>query len=148
MKRDSARRFGATDAVDPADGDPVEQVQALTDGRGVDFAFEAVGSHALEAQALQMTRRGGTTVFIGVPGFANELRLPSMQLIMEDRTVKGSYYGSARVTRDFPRFIELIESGRLDVASMVTRRYPLDQVNDAFAAMRAGEVVRGVVVPS
>jgi S-(hydroxymethyl)glutathione dehydrogenase/alcohol dehydrogenase len=67
---------------------------------------------------------------------------------MEDRTVKGSYYGSARVTRDFPRFIELIESGRLDVASMVTRRYPLHQVNDAFAAMRDGEVVRGVVVPN
>jgi S-(hydroxymethyl)glutathione dehydrogenase/alcohol dehydrogenase len=148
MKRESAQRFGATDVVDPADGDPVSQVQALTDGRGVDFAFEAVGSHALEAQALQMTRRGGTTVFIGVPGFANELQLPSMQLIMEDRTVKGSYYGSARVTRDFPRFIELIESGRLDVASMVTRRYPLDQVNDAFAAMRDGEVVRGVVVPN
>jgi S-(hydroxymethyl)glutathione dehydrogenase/alcohol dehydrogenase len=148
MKRESAQRFGATDVVDPADGDPVTQVQALTDGRGVDFAFEAVGSHALEAQALQMTRRGGTTVFIGVPGFANELQLPSMQLIMEDRTVKGSYYGSARVTRDFPRFIELIESGRLDVASMVTRRYPLHQVNDAFAAMRDGEVVRGVVVPN
>jgi S-(hydroxymethyl)glutathione dehydrogenase/alcohol dehydrogenase len=148
MKRESAQRFGATDVVDPGDGDPVEQVKALTDGRGVDFAFEAVGSHALEAQALQMTRRGGTTVFIGVPGFANDLQLPSMQLIMEDRTVKGSYYGSARVTRDFPRFIELIESGRLDVASMVTRRYPLDQVNDAFAAMRDGEVVRGVVVPS
>jgi S-(hydroxymethyl)glutathione dehydrogenase/alcohol dehydrogenase len=148
MKRESAQRFGATDVVDPADGDPVTQVRTLTDGRGVDFAFEAVGSHALEAQALQMTRRGGTTVFIGVPGFANELQLPSMQLIMEDRTVKGSYYGSARVTRDFPRFIELIESGRLDVASMVTRRYPLDQVNDAFAAMRDGEVVRGVVVPN
>jgi S-(hydroxymethyl)glutathione dehydrogenase/alcohol dehydrogenase len=148
MKRESAQRFGATDVVDPADGDPVAQVKALTDGRGVDFAFEAVGSHALEAAALQMTRRGGTTVFIGVPGFADELRLPSMQLIMEDRTVKGSYYGSARVTRDFPRFIELIESGRLDVASMVTRQYPLEQVNDAFAAMRDGEVVRGVVVPN
>jgi S-(hydroxymethyl)glutathione dehydrogenase/alcohol dehydrogenase len=147
MKRESALRFGATDVVDPGAGDAVEQVQALTDGRGADYAFEAVGSHALEAQALQMTRRGGTTVFIGVPGFANEFRLPSMQLIMEDRTVKGSYYGSARVTRDFPRFIELVESGRLDVASMVTRQYPLDEVNHAFAAMRDGEVVRGVVVP-
>jgi S-(hydroxymethyl)glutathione dehydrogenase/alcohol dehydrogenase len=147
MKRESARRFGATDVVDPSDADPVEQVKTLTDGRGVDFAFEAVGSHALELQALQMTRRGGTTVFIGVPGFANALELPSMQLIMEDRTVKGSYYGSARVTRDFPRFIELIESGRLDVASMITRQYALDDVNDAFAAMRDGEVVRGVVVP-
>jgi S-(hydroxymethyl)glutathione dehydrogenase/alcohol dehydrogenase len=148
MKRDSARRFGATDVVDPTAGDAVEQVRALTDGRGVDYAFEAVGSHALEAQALEMTRPGGTTVFIGVPGFANELRLPSMQLIMEDRTLKGSYYGSARVLRDFPRFIELIESGRLDVASMVTRRFALDEVNEAFAAMRDGEVVRGVVVPN
>ena len=94
MKRESARRFGATDVVDPREADAVEQVKALTDGRGVDYAFEAVGSHALELQALQMTRRGGTTVFIGVPGFANTLELPSMQLIMEDRTVKGSYYGS------------------------------------------------------
>jgi S-(hydroxymethyl)glutathione dehydrogenase/alcohol dehydrogenase len=148
MKRESALRFGATEVVDPSDGDPVEQVKAITEGRGVDYAFEAVGSHALELQALQMTRRGGTTVFIGVPGFANTLPLPSMQLIMEDRTIKGSYYGSARVTRDFPRFIELIESGRLDVASMITRHYRLDDVNAALAAMREGAVVRGVVVPN
>jgi S-(hydroxymethyl)glutathione dehydrogenase/alcohol dehydrogenase len=147
MKRESALRFGATDVVDPADGDPVEQVRALTDGRGVDYAFEAVGNLDLELQALQMTRRGGTTVFVGIPGFASA-SIPSMQLIMEDRTIKGSYYGSARVMRDFPRFIELIESGRLDVASMITRQYSLDDVNDAFAAMRDGEVVRSVVVPS
>jgi S-(hydroxymethyl)glutathione dehydrogenase / alcohol dehydrogenase len=147
MKRESALRFGATEVVDPGDGDPVEQVKAITDGRGVDYAFEAVGSHALELQAMQMTRRGGTTVFIGVPGFANTLPMPSMQLIMEDRTIKGSYYGSARVTRDFPRFIELIESGRLDVASMITRHYRLDDVNAALTAMREGAVVRGVVIP-
>jgi S-(hydroxymethyl)glutathione dehydrogenase / alcohol dehydrogenase len=148
MKRQSALGFGATDVVDPSEGDAVEQVKALTDGRGVDYAFEAVGSHALEMQALQMTRRGGTTVFIGVPGFANALPLPSMQMIMEDRTIKGCYYGSARVTRDFPRFIELIESGRLEVASMITRHYALDDVNAAFTAMRDGAVVRGVVIPS
>jgi len=147
MKRESALRFGATDVVDPTTGDAVEQVQSLTHGRGVDYAFEAVGSHALELQALRMTRPGGTTVFIGVPGFADTLPLPSMQLIMEDRTIKGSYYGSARVTRDFPRFIEMIESGRIDVASMVTRRFALDDVNAAFAAMRDGEVVRSVIVP-
>lgn len=148
MKRDSARRFGATHVVDPNAGDPVEQVRALTDGRGADYSFEAVGSHALEVQALQMTRRGGTTVFIGVPGFTNTMPLPSMQLIMEDRTIKGSYYGSARVTRDFPRFIELIESGSIDVGAMITRRFPLDDVNAAMAALRDGEVVRSVVVPN
>jgi S-(hydroxymethyl)glutathione dehydrogenase/alcohol dehydrogenase len=148
MKRESALRFGATDTIDPNDVDPVEQVKALTGGRGVDDAFEAVGSHALELQALQMTRPGGTTVFVGIPGFTNTLSFPSMQMIMEDRTIKGSYYGSARVTRDFPRFIEMIESGRLDVASMVTRRFALDDVNAAFAAMLDGDVVRSVVVPN
>lgn len=147
MKRDSALRFGATDLIDPSGADAVEQVQALTDGRGVDFAFEAVGSHALELEALRMTRPGGTTVFIGVPGFADTLPLPSMQLIMEDRTIKGSYYGSARVTRDFPRFIEMIEAGRIDVGAMVTRRFALDDVNAAMAAMLDGEVVRSVIIP-
>ena len=147
MKRQSALHFGATDVIDPTAGDGVEQVKALTGGRGVDFAFEAVGAEALQTQALQMTRRGGTTVFVGIAG-GGQFVLPTMPLCMEDRTVKGSYYGSARVLRDFPRFIELIESGRLDVASMITRQYALDDVNDAFAAMRDGEVVRGVVVPN
>lgn len=145
-KRESALGFGATDAVDPAAGDPVEQVKALTGGRGADFAFEVVGAEALQAQALEMTRRGGTTVFVGVTTHAQRLALPTMRMVMEDRTVKGSYYGSARVTRDFPRFIELIESGRVDVGGMVTKHFTLDDVNGALAAMRAGEVVRGVLV--
>ena len=66
---------------------------------------------------------------------------------MEDRTIKGCYYGSARVTRDFPRFIELIEAGRLDVGSMITRHFSLDDVNLALGAMRDGEVVRSVIIP-
>ena len=65
---------------------------------------------------------------------------------MEDRTVKGSYYGSARVTRDYPRFIELIETGRVDLGGMVTKHFSLEEVNQALAAMRDGEVVRGVLM--
>ena len=67
---------------------------------------------------------------------------------MEDRTVKGSYYGSARVTRDYPRFIELIETGRVDLGGMVTKHFSLEEVNQALAAMRDGEVVRGVLTGS
>jgi len=126
----------------------VEQVKALTCGRGVDFAFEAVGAEELQKQALEMTRRGGTTVLIGVATRGSGLALPTLRMVMEDRTVKGSYYGSARVTRDFPRFIELIEAGRVDLGGMVTRHFPLEQVNQALAAMRDGEVVRGVLVAS
>jgi S-(hydroxymethyl)glutathione dehydrogenase/alcohol dehydrogenase len=92
-----------------------------------------------------MTRRGGTTVFVGIAG-GGQFVLPTMQLCMEDRTVKGSYYGSARVLRDFPRFIDLIESGRVDLGGMVTKHFALDEVNRAIDAMRNGEVVRGVLV--
>jgi S-(hydroxymethyl)glutathione dehydrogenase / alcohol dehydrogenase len=148
MKRRSAMRFGATDEVDPSAADPVEQVKALTGGRGVDFAFEAVGSEQLQMQALKMTRRGGTTVLVGVADRGARLALPTMRTVMEDRTVKGSYYGSARVTRDFPRFIELIETGRVDLGGMVTKHFSLEEVNQALAAMRDGEVVRGVVTGS
>ena len=147
MKRQSAMRFGATDQVDPTEADPVEQVKALTGGRGVDFAFEVVGAEALQTQALQMTRRGGTTVFVGIAG-GGKFVLPTLQLAMEDRTVKGSYYGSARVTRDYPRFIELIESGRVDLGGMVTKHFSLEEVNTALGAMRDGEVVRGVLMGS
>jgi len=149
MKRESALRFGATDQVDPGAGDPVEQVKALTGGRGVDFAFEAVGAVPLQLQALQMTRRGGTTVFVGIASRAGgEFVLPTFQMAMEDRTVKGSYYGSARVTRDFPRFIELIETGRVDLGGMVTKHFSFEEVNAALGAMRNGEVVRGVLMDS
>jgi S-(hydroxymethyl)glutathione dehydrogenase/alcohol dehydrogenase len=145
MKRESAMRFGATDPIDPTEADPVEQVKALTGGRGVDFAFEVVGAEALQTQALQMTRRGGTTVFVGIAG-GGKFVLPTLQLAMEDRTLKGSYYGSARVTRDYPRFIELIEAGRVDLGGMVTKHFSLEEVNTALGAMRDGEVVRGVLM--
>ncbi|GMU78347.1 MAG: putative alcohol dehydrogenase, zinc-containing [Acidimicrobiia bacterium] len=145
LKREAAVRFGATDALDPGVADAVEQVKALTGGRGVDFAFEVVGVEALQAQALAMTRRGGTTVLVGVAGRGATLALPTLAMVMEDRTVKGSYYGSARVARDFPRFIELIETGRVDLGGMVTKQFALGDVNRALASMQAGEVVRGVL---
>ena len=146
MKRSSATHFGATDSVDPNVGDPVEQVKAMTDGRGVDFAFEAVGHHDLIVQALGMTRKGGTTVLVGVPHYTTAVSVPIMPLIIQDKTIKGSYYGSSRTTRDFPKFISLIETGRLDLGSMVSLRLPLDQINDAFTAMKNGEVLRSVIV--
>jgi len=146
MKRSAASHFGATNSVDPTAGDPVEQVKAMTDGRGVDFAFEAVGHHDLIVQALNMTRKGGTTVLVGVPHYTTAVAVPILPLILEDKTIKGSYYGSSRTTRDFPKFISLIETGRLDLDSMVSLRLPLDQINDAFTAMKNGEVLRSVIV--
>jgi Zn-dependent alcohol dehydrogenase len=97
-------------------------------------------------QAVAMTRRGGTTVLVGVPRFDAVLTVGVLPLILTDRTIKGSYYGSSQALRDFPRFISLIESGRLDLGSMVSQRLPLDRLEDAFDAMRDGSGIRSVIV--
>ena len=145
-KRKTALRLGATDNLDPAAGDVVEQIKALTGGRGVDFAFEAVGRQPLMEQAIAVTRRGGTTVLVGLPRFDTILSVAAMPLIGSDVTIKGCYYGSARALRDLPRFVSLIEAGRLDLGSMVSKRFCLNDVNDAFDEIRSGSVIRSVIV--
>ncbi len=146
MKRKAAEEFGATDLVDPAAADPIEQVRAATGGRGVDYCFEVVGRPETFLQAFKAARRGGTVVFVGMSKVDQTVTFPTLQLMSDEKALLGSVYGSAQVRRDFPRFVELIEAGRLDVGSMVTRHIHLDDVNDAFRAMEAGEVIRSVIV--
>jgi S-(hydroxymethyl)glutathione dehydrogenase / alcohol dehydrogenase len=146
MKRETARKFGATDTVDPAKGDPVARVQALTGGRGADFAFEVIGLPETITQAFSSARRGGTAVVVGMPRMDSMVTLPGFAMFYEEKRLLGCVYGSAQVRRDFPRFIDLVEHGRLDLGSMVSRHIKLDEVNDAFTAMKAGEVIRSVIV--
>jgi S-(hydroxymethyl)glutathione dehydrogenase/alcohol dehydrogenase len=146
LKRKTAEQQGATDLVDPAQGDPVGQVQALTGGRGVDYAFEVIGLPETVVQAYGMARRGGTAVVVGMPRMDSMVTLPGFQLFYDEKKLLGCVYGSAQVRRDFQRLIGLIETGRLDVGSMVSARIGLDDVNDAFRAMEAGEVIRSVIV--
>jgi S-(hydroxymethyl)glutathione dehydrogenase/alcohol dehydrogenase len=146
LKRKSAEQLGATDLIDPADGDPVGQVQALTGGRGADYAFEVIGLPETIVQAYATARRGGTAVVVGMPRMDSMVTLPGFGLFYEEKRLLGCVYGSAQVRRDFPRFISLVETGRLDLGAMVSRRIRLDEVNDAFRAMQAGEVIRSVIV--
>jgi S-(hydroxymethyl)glutathione dehydrogenase/alcohol dehydrogenase len=145
LKRKAAEQLGATDLIDPDDGDPVAQVQALTGGRGADYAFEVIGLPETIVQAYSTARRGGTAVVVGMPRMDSEVTLPGFGLFYEEKRLLGCVYGSAQVRRDFPRFISLVETGRLDLGAMVSRRIKLDEVNDAFRAMQAGEVIRSVI---
>jgi S-(hydroxymethyl)glutathione dehydrogenase / alcohol dehydrogenase len=145
MKREAARKLGATDTVDPAKGDPVARVKALTGGRGADYAFEVIGLPETITQAFSSARRGGTAVVVGMPRMDSMVTLPGFSLFYEEKRLLGCVYGSAQVRRDFPRFISLVEHGRLDLGAMVSRRIKLDEVNDAFTAMKAGEVIRSVI---
>ncbi len=145
LKRKTAEQLGATDFVDPTAGDPVAQVQQLTSGRGVDYAFEVIGLPETTLQAYNMIRKGGTAVMVGMTRAEAMLTIPTFDLFFNEKTLKGCKYGSGQVRRDFQKFADLIETGRLDTSSMVSRTIGLDQVNEAFDAMEKGEVIRSVI---
>src|SRR5262245_10488717 len=145
MKRKTAEQLGATAGVAPGAGDPDAQVQELTGGRGVDYAFEVIGLPETTLQAYNMLRKGGTAIMVGMTRAEAQVTLPTFDLFFNEKTLKGCKYGSGQVRRDFQRFVDLIESGRLDTDTMVSKTIKLDEVNDAFTAMEKGEVILSVI---
>jgi S-(hydroxymethyl)glutathione dehydrogenase / alcohol dehydrogenase len=145
-KRAAAAAQGATDLIDPADGDPAEQIRDRTDGRGTDHAIEAAGRIDAISTAYRSARRGGIVTVVGVPPADSSLSFNGLELFLDAKELRVSNMGSAQIRRDFPRLVALAETGRLDIASMITRRIALDEVNDAFRSMEAGEVIRTVIL--
>jgi S-(hydroxymethyl)glutathione dehydrogenase/alcohol dehydrogenase len=145
MKRETALALGATDTVDPNEGDPSRAVRAMLGGRGADYTFEVIGLPETMLQAWRAARPGGTAVMVGMPRSDAQVSFPAFLLFASERRTLGSLYGSAQVRRDFPRMVSLVETGRLDIASMVSRHIHLEDVNDAFAAMENGETIRSVI---
>ena len=141
-----ASTFGATDLVDPSQGDPVEQVRALTNGSGTTFAFDFVGSMGTARNALPMTRRGGTIVFTGLAD--PELTFSVNDLIRAGRTVKGNMMGMGEFRSEYPKLVRLYDQGILQLDQLVSIRLRLDQVHDAFDAMQGGDVARSVLIPA
>ncbi len=146
FKRETALALGATHVVDPGSEDVGALARGLTDGRGADYAFDTAGAPGVVAQAYDAVRRGGTVVSVGLPPEGVTADLPAADLPREEKVVTGSFYGSCRPQVDMPLVIDLYLEGRLDLDALVSRTYPLDEINEAFAAMNAGEVARGVIV--
>jgi S-(hydroxymethyl)glutathione dehydrogenase/alcohol dehydrogenase len=143
QKLEWAKQFGATHAVTP--DDLAAAKQELTGGAGFDYGLEVVGRSDTIRAAYDATRRGGTTVVVGGGRADDMVQLSSFDLFYNEKNLRGSYYGSANIGRDFPRLIALWRAGRIDLDGMITRRLALDDINDAFAVMRAGEAIRQVV---
>ena len=145
-RRALAARLGATHLVDPADGDPVAQVMELTEGRGADYVFEAAGPPEAMQQAFAMTRHAGTFVPTGWSTLSATVTFNAVEFAIGARRILGCQYGGATIRRDVPRFADLMQSGLVDPAPIVDRRFTLEQINDAFAAAEARDVLTGVVV--
>ena len=137
---------GAHHALNHRDADYLQQLMPLTGGRGVDVAFEVIGLKETVQQAFSMARRGGQAIIVGVPKMEQVMEIPiAMDLLVNEKQVRGSWYGSSDVQRDVPHLIDLYKSGTLKLDELVSRTIGLGDVNDAFRAMEAGEVARSVI---
>ena len=142
-----AKEFGATTTVNAADGDPVGKVMGLTEQRGVDVAFEVIGLQQTIEQTITMTRRGGQSILVGVPRMDVMLTLPAfIGLVLQEKTIKGCWYGSSNVHRDVPKLVDLYQRGELKLDELISREIALEDVNEAFEAMKTGEIARSVIV--
>lgn len=143
-KLELARELGATATVDALATDPVAAVREATGG-GASYTFETVGSAEVLVAAYESTRRGGTTVTVGLPHPAKLFSVPAVSLTLEERTVKGSYMGSSVPRRDIPRFLEMHRAGLLPVERLHTHTLELDEVNTGFDRLARAEAVRQIV---
>ncbi|WP_101783800.1 S-(hydroxymethyl)mycothiol dehydrogenase [Nonomuraea indica] len=145
-KLEWARGFGATHTVNSRESDPVEAIRDLTGGFGADVVIEAVGRPETYRQAFYARDLAGTVVLVGVPTPEMTLELPLLDVFGRGGALKSSWYGDCLPSRDFPMLIDLFRQGRLPLDKFVTETIRLDEVEEAFAKMHRGDVLRSVVV--
>ena len=142
-KLEQAKHFGATHVTTP---DGLEDAKnAITGGEGFDFALECIGNPNMIRATYDAARRGGTAVIVGVGRIEETVGFSAFELFYNDKILRGSLYGSSNVRTFMPELLSLWRADKLDLESMITRRIKLDEVNDAFRAMQAGEVIRSVI---
>ena len=141
-----AKQFGATHGYNvTGQANPGKDLFKLTGG-GADYSFDCVGVGKISEMAWGVLRRGGTAVIVGIAAPKDQITLSAQQVATSEKTLTGSYYGSARPQLDFPRLIGLYRSGRLKLDELISGRYPLERINDAVASSRSGAALRNVIV--
>jgi S-(hydroxymethyl)glutathione dehydrogenase / alcohol dehydrogenase len=145
-KLELAKKFGATHVINASKEDPVEKVKEITDGIGVDYAFDVIGQNDITLMAFSMIRRGGSAVVVGLPKLDAKITLPLSEFPRMQKNLMGCYYGSADVRIDLTTLLKLYKENRLKIVETITKRYALDEINEAFKDMESGENIRGVIL--
>ena len=145
-KLELAKQFGATHTLNPSEETNVVRALRKLTGGGADYAFECVGRGEVAAQAYGALGKGGTAVVVGVAPPKDQTTIGTASLTFAEKTLTGSYFGSARPRQDFPRLLALYRSGRLKLDELITTRYPIEEAPQAFADLAAGRNARGVIV--
>jgi Zn-dependent alcohol dehydrogenase len=144
-KLEHARALGASHVVDASREDAVATIRHLT-RLGADYTFVAVGDTRAVSQAVAALAPGGTCVLIGVPETGATVSMDVRPLVTGERVIRGSSYGGARTREDLPRLVSLYLAGKLRIDQLITHRYGLDEANEGFRALAAGELGRGLIV--
>ena len=142
-KLELAQKLGATEGI-LSDENTVQNVREATSG-GVDYAFECIGIAPLVTQCLQMIRKGGTAVLVGVVPAGVNVEVPALDMLLSEKKLIASMMGSNRFRVDMPRYVEFYLSGQLKLDEMISHRMPLDDINSAFDKMREGTSARSVI---
>ena len=138
-------KFGATDVINAGEADPAEAIRELT-GDGVDMAFDSFGSPVAIGNAFRSLRVGGTAVQIGLARPGDTPQIDMVEMVGGQKSLVGSFYGSASPHETFDKLLEFYRKGKLDIESLITRRYDFDGINEGLAAFETGEDGRGIVV--
>ncbi len=142
-KLELAKRLGATHCVNSITEKVVRRITEIN-GRGVDYAFEAIGLPEVVAQAFDATDSAGTTLMVGMPPAGATVPVSGMGLLV-GKTLKGAYYGSTRFRIDMPALVDLYMAGKLKLDELITHTYALDGINEAFDLLRNGDGARSVI---
>ncbi len=143
-KLEAAKKFGATHTVNATQGDPVKTVKDMTEGRGADYSFITVGVTSAVRQGLSMISRGGMAVIVGLA--TQELASNPMEYIDGEKVLTGSFMGTTNLAVDIPKLVALYQAGVLKLDELITKRYPLEQINEAIDAVKKGVALRNVIV--
>ena len=146
FKLEKALELGATHTINSRATDPINQIRQLTEGAGVDYAFDAIALPETIAQAYKALAKNGILVIVGLAP-ATQLSLPiaPLNLVLTQKAVMGVLYGDARPRNDIPTMLKMYETGKLKLDELVTQTYSLDQINEAYADMIAGKIIRGII---
>lgn len=145
-KLELAKTFGATDVINPAEENVLERIREITGADGVDHAFEVIGLTATAQQAIEITGRGGTAYMVGLQKPGTRIEVDSMELLREQKSVRGVYMGSTTPRTDIPMYAEMYLQGRLNLDDLVSQTISLEEINEGYADLKKGEVARSVIV--
>ena len=140
-----AKTFGATETIDASSEKVADRVRKLTDSRGVDFAFDTVGTSNTIPQALECVRKGGCVVLTGLSRIDATAPIQTFPFVMQEKRLIGSVYGSGCPLVEVPQLLALYQEGKLKLRELVTHEYSLDQVNEALEHLASGTDARGII---